>query len=54
MQRLAILSFIGIVVLLLTSTAHESAARQKNKKIGGIAATYVSATPPVSVQAACK
>ena len=47
MQRLAIFSFIGIVGLLLASTAHESAARNTRHKTGGIAATCVTAKPPV-------
>lgn len=47
MQRLAIFSFIGIVVLLWVSAAHESAARDVQNKTGGIAGTYVSAKPPV-------
>ena len=47
MQRLAILSFIGIIGLLLASTAHEAAVRNARNKTGGIAVTYVSAKPPV-------
>jgi hypothetical protein len=47
MQRLAIFSFIGIVVLLLVSTAYDSAARGAHNKTGGIAGTYASAKPPV-------
>jgi hypothetical protein len=52
MQRLAIFSFIGIVVLLLASAVHESTARGGHNKTGGIAGTYVSAKPPVQVVAA--
>lgn len=49
MQRLAIFSFIGIIVLLLVSTTYNSAARGGNNKTGGIAGTYTSAKPPVQV-----
>jgi hypothetical protein len=49
MQRIAVFSFIGIVVLLLASTTHESAARKAQKKSGGITGTYVSAVPPVQI-----
>ncbi|HWK04490.1 MAG TPA: hypothetical protein VNS58_12705 [Puia sp.] len=47
MQRLAILSFIGIIGLLLASAAHESAGRNTRNKAGSIAVTYVAAKPPV-------
>ncbi len=47
MQRLAIFSFIGIVVLLLASTAHEAGVRSNRNKAGGIAGTYIAAKPPV-------
>jgi len=49
MQRLAIISFIGIVGLLLASTAHEAAVRNARNKTGSIAVTYVTAKPPVEV-----
>ena len=49
MQRIAVFSFIGIVVLLLASTAHESAVRKVPKKPGGLTGTYVSAIPPVQI-----
>ena len=51
MQRLAIFSFIGIVILLLASTAHESATREAHKKANGVTGTYVSATPSVAIAA---
>jgi hypothetical protein len=47
MQRLAIFSFIGIVVLLLVSTAYDSAARGAHNKTSGLAGTYASAKPLV-------
>ena len=47
MQRIAIFSFVGIVLLLLVSTAHESAGRGARNKTGGLAGTCVSAKPPV-------
>jgi hypothetical protein len=49
MQRIAVFSFIGIVVLLLASTAHESAIGKAHKKPGGLTGTYVSAIPPVQI-----
>ncbi len=47
MQRLAIFSFIGIVILLLVSTAYDSAGKGACNKTGGIAGNYTSAKPPV-------
>jgi hypothetical protein len=49
MQRLAIFSFIGILVLLLASTARESAVRKAPKKTGGLTATYVAVIPPAQL-----
>lgn len=45
MQKLAIISFAGIVALLLVFTLQEPAVKKNSGHKDGIAAAYVRATP---------